>query len=256
MKLQIDFVTQQGNTTRNDCGPACLSMLTGATIMQVLTAISHPPDRMMHMTAVIQALVAYRIPHEHRRPLSLADLRGWLANGWPVLLLVRYGRLPHQARATAYEGNHYVLATGYDPAGFFVHDPLWPDAARGAWRHWESDDLALALRDVEAAQPFQGIVVKQARAILEPSVADVGPMVATTVADLRAELLRWQSAAETETMLRVREELRTDELAGMLGTVSSDLAAVYALLGIQPGAGAQAAALGEIRRLMGSRRAA
>lgn len=36
MRLDIPFVSQHGNSYRNDCGPAVVSMVTGAPIGKVL----------------------------------------------------------------------------------------------------------------------------------------------------------------------------------------------------------------------------
>ena len=75
MKLQIPFVTQQGNQARNDCGAACLSMVTGSSIDDVLLVANRPKNEPLHLQDVMAVLRAYRVDHEHVRPLHLPDAR-------------------------------------------------------------------------------------------------------------------------------------------------------------------------------------
>lgn len=177
MKLNIDFVTQQGNAIANDCGAACLSMLTGAPIDKVMAAVAHPPGEMMPLAKIMRALGAYRLHHEHSTTLSPALLRENLARGWPVIALVGYGRLPRELKAdTRYNGNHYVIVTGWYAGGFYVHDPLWPDDL-GAWREWPENALVAALAGAAAYLPNQGVIVRSAREILAPTMDEFGQVV-------------------------------------------------------------------------------
>lgn len=177
MKLQVDFVSQQENNILNDCGPACLAMLTGAPIEKVYQVAGLDPGRMMHMQLLLNTLRAFRIPREHVRPLHLPDARRWLANGNPIVALINYGRLPRPLRATDYAGNHYVVIVGYEPGGaFFVHDPLWPGEA-GAFRRWPDVALGEAWANPIDALPFQGIVVQRPFPVLEANTSDVLPFV-------------------------------------------------------------------------------
>lgn len=77
MKLEIDFVTQQGNRHLNDCGAACVAMVTHSTIDDVLLVANRPKDAPLHLGTIMTVLRAYRLPHEHVRPLHLPDARCW-----------------------------------------------------------------------------------------------------------------------------------------------------------------------------------
>jgi LysM repeat protein len=62
---------------------------------------------------------------------SIDDLKGELAQGHPVLLLVRYWNLPGHGDSS-YPGDHYILALGFDESGNLVfNDPASPDDGAG-----------------------------------------------------------------------------------------------------------------------------
>lgn len=181
MKLNIPIVSQQQKPGErqitNDCGPACLSALTGMPLEKIYQVASLKPGDMMHMSQMLDTLIALRVPREHIRPLHLPDARRWLANGNPIIALIGYGRLPHELRATDYTGNHYVILTGYEPDGsFWVHDPLWPGGA-GAYRRWPDTALGEAWANPIKAGPLQGIVAQRPFPVLEADAADMLPLV-------------------------------------------------------------------------------
>lgn len=181
MKLDVDFVSQQQEPGQrpilNDCGPACVSAVTGLPIEKIYQAASLKPGDMMHMSQMLDALAALRVPREHVRPLHLPDARRWLANGNPIIALIGYGRLPRELRAADYAGNHYVILTGYEPDGsFWVHDPLWPGGV-GAYRRWPDAALGEAWANPARAMPLQGIVIQRPFPVLEATTADVLPLV-------------------------------------------------------------------------------
>lgn len=174
MKLNIPIISQQGNNTANDCGPACVAMLAGVTIDKVMTAVAHPPGEMMPLAKIMRALGAYRLHHEHSTALSPALLRESLARGWPVIALVGYGALPATLKAdTRYNLNHYVVISGFYDSGFYVHDPLWPSDL-GSWREWPETALCEALAGAAAYSINQGVIVRSEREILAPTVAEFG----------------------------------------------------------------------------------
>ncbi len=180
MKLDIQFQSQQGNSTRNDCGAACIAMLTGATITQVLAAVTHPPNRMMHVADILDALTAYHLQRQHTTALTAELLRESLAQGWPIIALVNYGALPAELKATDYHGNHFIIVSGFTVDGFYVHDPLWPEDA-GEWLEWPEFALMAALRSVRGAQPMQGVIVRQERPIFATETAEFGRVVSESL---------------------------------------------------------------------------
>lgn len=172
----------------NDCGPACVAMLTGAPIAKIYQVSGLASGQMMHMQTMLSLLRAFRVPREHVRPLHLPDARRWLANGNPIVALINYGRLPRQLRATDYDKNHYVVLVGYEPSGsFLVHDPLWPDQ-QGAFRRWPDVALGEAWANPIEALPLQGIVAQRPFPVLEVSASDVRPLV-VDAAEARAAAL-------------------------------------------------------------------
>lgn len=191
MKLLVDFVSQQGNQYRNDCGAAAVAMCAsnavasnagasnaraaGVTADDVLRVIEQPRDEALHFQEMYQALRAFGLKFEYVRPLHLPDLRRWLANGNPVVALVGYGQLPPEHKAQRdFGGAHFVLVVGYTPDLFLVHDPLWPDQ-RGAYREWSVETMGAALlRPGWGNQPLQGIVVQRQYEIVEPQMAELG----------------------------------------------------------------------------------
>jgi len=181
MKLNVDFVSQQQEPgerqIKNDCGPACLSALTGMPLEKIYQVAGLKPGDMMHMQTMLDTLTALRVKREHIRPLHLPDARRWLANGNPIVALVNYGRLPHDLRATDYAGNHYVILVGYEPDGsFWVHDPLWPGGVGGA-RGWPDAGSGEAWVNPIKAGGLQGIVIQRPFPVLEATTADVLPLV-------------------------------------------------------------------------------
>ncbi|MCA9366847.1 C39 family peptidase [Candidatus Kaiserbacteria bacterium] len=170
MKLNLPHVTQQNNAIRNDCGPACVAMLTERTIDDVL-AVTGKRDQQLHMSDIMQALRHYGVDNEHHRPIHLPDARSWLSLGYPIIALVGYGRLPADLKGDPkYNGNHYVLLTGFTIDGFLIHDPLQPQG----WVLWSDSALVDVWSYPTKAMPLQGIVVTVQREIVEPEMAEFG----------------------------------------------------------------------------------
>ena len=165
MKLNVIFQTQRGNETKtsghNDCGAACVGMVAGHTVEQVLADIHQPGNEPLHIQTVMSALRHYFIPNEHVRPLTLEKLRELLSQRMPVIALVRYGRLPASLKADpTFDDNHFVTVVGYTASGFLVHDPLWQTAEHGAYVEWPDAVMDEALKYVKAL-PYQGVLVRR-----------------------------------------------------------------------------------------------
>lgn len=185
MKLKIDFVSQQGNAARNDCGAACVAMLAGVGVDDVLLVANRPVNEPLHMTTLFAVLRAYGLPHVHTRPLALPNLREALVQGWAVIVLVNYGRLPAELKATDYNANHYVLVVGFEPGMFLVHDPLWAGQA-GAYRAWPEAVLGEAMLHPLLAMAMQGIVVRKPWPIVEPEMGELGLVVSEVLRERTA----------------------------------------------------------------------
>lgn len=78
---------------------------------------------------------------------SIAELKAALAQGHPVLLLVRYWDMPGHG-SSGYAGDHYVVALGVDGDGNIVyHDPAFAGSGDGADRAISPADLRVAWGD-------------------------------------------------------------------------------------------------------------
>jgi hypothetical protein len=84
------------------------------------------------------------------RAWTLDDLRAELAQGHPVILLVRYWDLPDHLTST-FAGDHYILALGFDAAGDVIyHDPA--EFGDGAYRAINPTQLLKAWTDTWVGQ--------------------------------------------------------------------------------------------------------
>lgn len=65
---------------------------------------------------------------KHYRTWTFDDLQTQLAQGHPVMLLVRYQYLPDHAQS-AFRGDHYIVACGVDAKGNLIYnDPAFRNA--------------------------------------------------------------------------------------------------------------------------------
>lgn len=196
IKLNIDFVSQAGNMYKSDCGAAVLASLAGQSIEEVLQRANLPVNQELRFHDLYAGLQRFRLGFKYENNLSAEALRAAIDAGQPVIVLLVYGRLPIELRASAFTGRHWTLVVGYDDDGFFVHDPL-RTAAEGGYQHWPTEHLIAAMRDVSQGNlPNQGLVIKrQYPAFADPKTA-VLERVAATAATLAGETQRLAEAAE------------------------------------------------------------
>jgi len=146
MRLSIPHVTQTGNAARNDCGPAVVAMLAGSTVEEAITACRVPANQSAHVGDIMRGLKYFGIQSKYDR-LHVAQIRGYLADGYPVICLIDYGRVPDSLRRSQYKGAHFVLACGYDAGSILVHDPLG-SAETGAYIPYQDVLLSAVMRHV------------------------------------------------------------------------------------------------------------
>jgi hypothetical protein len=123
----------------SDCGPTTLAMALGALGVAAdqlkLRDLANrqmgddDPDNGTSWESLAYAAAQYGVATSglnagaSYRVWTLDDLRAELAQGRPVMLLVRFWDLPDHL-ASSFAGDHYILALGFDPAGDLVyHDP-------------------------------------------------------------------------------------------------------------------------------------
>jgi len=140
MVLDIPFVSQLGSLAgvrKNDCGPACCSMLVKAYKDSFIS-----PDAWYGLegwgapgtdvgTTAYQLRSALGLYNIRAEVFSGVDERWCLKEGRPVISLVDYKVLSDNG-LTAYTGNflHWVLLVGYDEQGLIMYDPYRLDAVR------------------------------------------------------------------------------------------------------------------------------
>lgn len=189
MKLDIPFISQLNNSTRNDCGAACLASLVGLPLDDLLARIKHPPNAPLSVQNIQDGLRHFGLHGKYTRPLTLPAIREALAERQPVICLVHYGVLPEAVRLTDFRGAHWVLITGQDETDFFVHDPLSP--AEGH-RRWPAAALDDALRSRNTSNlPQQGVIVARAFPVANENVLafhNLAQQVRQSAHELRQEL--------------------------------------------------------------------
>ena len=130
----ISQVTGEGSELRNDCGPACWSMLAA------LAGIKRTPAELAHMLRVEHRYTATAQAEICWQKLGLKTEWGSQIVDPPFLCLVQYLDLPERYDKR-FDGLHWIVVTGTDrdEAGNITdvvyHDPLWPDETRGANKH-------------------------------------------------------------------------------------------------------------------------
>ncbi len=145
--LNVPLSPQWGvgaNRFRNDCGPACVAMLLkyyGKLNGLTIDALANETGLRQSDTGLLPVhLVSLALRHNLRTTIrvgtSLADLRGEIDAGRPVIVLVAFrfilGRLDQADNVPGRDG-HYLIVTGYDDSHFVLNDPdVWqPYLERG-----------------------------------------------------------------------------------------------------------------------------
>lgn len=134
--LHISQVGPNANRFKNDCGPACASML-----IQAYTKTSIPPDvlfskitqedRYISASELVTLLAGYNIPCEWKT-FNVTQLLDSLHNHKPIIALVKYGVLRKKgygAPGSVFDGPHWVVVVGIDLDYVIIHDSLRTDNA-------------------------------------------------------------------------------------------------------------------------------
>jgi hypothetical protein len=96
----------------------------------------------------------------HFRKWTIDDLNAEIAQGHPVVLLVRYRSMPGHTSA-GWGGDHYVVYLGTTADGRVVyHDPAFYTASDGAYRTMSQTSLAQAWGNTAVGQNFTAMAVK------------------------------------------------------------------------------------------------
>ena len=161
MKLDIPFYSQRHNRDLNDCGPAVLACLLDRPIDDILKAIEQPKDQPMSFHHFYYALRYFGLAYSYSSNLTPDNIVGLLDQGQAVIMLLTYGRLPAELKATSFDGSHWALAVGHDENHIFVHDPL-RTSDEGGFQPWDKGSLKAALNDTSINQvPRQGLIIRR-----------------------------------------------------------------------------------------------
>jgi hypothetical protein len=195
-KLDIPHQNQNENNTLRDCGAFCVGMVANVPGDDVLAAIDHPHNAALHFHDLYEALRKYRLSYRHAI-MQPDAMRREIDNGHPLILLV--GLSPNHD----YDGNHFIVVSGYDSDGFFIHDPLGYEAHE----HVSNGRFQIAVNSAHAAMPGQCIVIQERYPFLEhdtpePALAERLLMAQATIQQQRRII-----SALTET---IRSGLETE----------------------------------------------
>ena len=128
MKLKVPYKSQWGvgaNESRDDCGPACVSMLLAAygidkSVDEVFRATGASPNSLTTFDKLGIASRKYGLNVEHHI-FSLDTLKQKIKEGFPAVALVNYRHFPK--KQDKYNGPHFVVAFGQTANTIICHDP-------------------------------------------------------------------------------------------------------------------------------------
>ncbi len=139
--LYVPWLTQRDNSIRNDCGEACVAMVTdwfsrGATqpsVDDVVWVSGKVGDNYSSFANLMQALAYYGIPHTLHSPygstapaMEPSLLIDTINSGKPAIILVKYEFLPDDRTSNPFfDGYHFMVACGWDLVNdcFLINDP-------------------------------------------------------------------------------------------------------------------------------------
>lgn len=132
-------------------------------------------DQGTHPAQMAAYLRKWGLDARMRENLTLADLRGFVDLGIPVILdFQAWGTPPAKDYSREWEDGHYAVLVGYDRKGFYLEDP----SLLGTRGYLESADLERRWHDYEIEDGKRrqyrrlGIVVKGKRK-LQPPVSPI-----------------------------------------------------------------------------------
>ncbi len=148
--LDVPYSSQHERDAREyslDCGAACIEMLgefyrgqvAGIGTDQIHEWMTGGRNTTTSKEQLIKAASHfYGVDLEHYYNTSNDQLRSWLNEGKPAIVLVRYGDFPMRMDRN-YVSGHWMVVVGYDSYNWagetvrrlVVHDPNWWSVAMG-----------------------------------------------------------------------------------------------------------------------------
>lgn len=124
--LDVPDVRQATDYT---CGPSALQAVLGYWGIEVredevAKACHATPADGTNRHSLIRVANAYGLRTIAKSPMTTADLKAALRQGYPVILAVQaWSETPNKDYRQEWEDGHYVVAIGYDRDRLYVEDP-------------------------------------------------------------------------------------------------------------------------------------
>jgi hypothetical protein len=139
--LDVQYHSQHefdAKMTRRDCGPACIEMVgkylrpaVDHSTDEIMIRITKGVDRSTYISELQKAaLEMFQITLHRVEHCSMMQLRDWILDDLPVIILVHYGSF-HTRLDRNYRVGHFMVVVGYEiidyqgtpSMRFLVHDP-------------------------------------------------------------------------------------------------------------------------------------
>ena len=134
MILTVDYLSQQANEIRNDCGPACAAMVINAYSSQVVTIIDYylqqniPPGGLQAVGDMREFMAAFGVKSSWITGCTFRNIQAWIESKRPAIALIWYQPLV-DAGLTCYSPGkftHFVVIVGAMDNAVVIHDPYYP----------------------------------------------------------------------------------------------------------------------------------
>ena len=159
-RSQWDDDAYKSNT---DCGPACLAMVLGyygkpASSDKLSLATGAQPGKYVSFGQLQRAARDYDITFEYGADSTLNDLKRWIDEGKPAIVLIKYSYWsqiePRRSTQDTFTGPHFVVVVGYGNGNIYVNDPnYWPPRREeGHKKAWSEVLFNLAWSNVRTSR--------------------------------------------------------------------------------------------------------
>ncbi len=180
--LNVPYISQlkaEGGL-RADCGLCCVSMILNAVGQELTPAViaavnGVAGDEGASPAGLARLARAVGLDLTWKQGLALDDLKRYLDSGYPLIALVKYGKIPDRP-VRRFTGAHHVLVIGYDDDAkqILIHDPHYsPDPTDGCQRAWSYRAFK---------QAWGGLVKKLKLGVLIPALIKPVPSVGAGLA--------------------------------------------------------------------------